>query len=178
MRIFDLDELKSFHRDRDEVTRWCIEATKEFFGTAKELKTIPFTRDCKYSYGPLTNKRNVTKTIPQFPFKIQIVEFYVIILSSNSTRHIVNEEFSASVALKDGSLYFNGHKSDACEIGMFIADVCSYDQEIAKELFKSALHGEPWDVAYAIERSEKNRDPRISIDGDNNIVGGRDVTKF
>ena len=40
------------------------------------------------------------------------------------------------------------------------------------------LGPEPWDVAYAIERSEKNRDPRISIDGDNNIVGGRDVTKF
>ena len=155
MRIFDLDELKSSHRDRDEVTQWCIEATKEFFGTAKELKTVPVTRDCKYSHGPLTDKRNVTKTIPHFPRPIKIVEFYVIILSSNSTLHIVNEEFSASVALKDGSLYFNGHKSNACEIGSFIADVCGYNQNVAKELFKSALLGEPWDVAYAIEQSEK-----------------------
>lgn len=181
MGIFNLDELKSSNRDRNEVTQWCIEATEEFFDVAKELETPPFTRNSKYSYSPLTRPNNATKTVRDLSislFPIKVVEFYVIMFSSKFDSDTLNEDFSASVALKDGTLYFDGHKSNAREIGRAIADICGYEKDIAEELFKSALHGEPWDVAYAIEQREKNKDPRVSIDGDNNIVGGRDVTKF
>ena len=179
--IFNLDELKSSNRDRNEVTQWCIEATKEFFDAAKELKTAPFTRNSKYSFSPLTNKQNITKTVHDLSISIlpmKVVEFYVIMFSSKFDSDTLNEDYSAAATLKDGTLYFDGHKSNASEIGAAIADICGYEKDIVEELFKSALHGEPWDVAYAIKQREKNKNPRVSIDGDNNIVSGRDVTKL
>ena len=179
--IFNLDELKSSDLDRYEVTQWCIQATSEFFDTAKEFDTAPFTRNFKYSHSPLTNKQNVTKTVHDLSISllpIKIVEFYVIMLSSRFDSHVLNEDYSASIAFKDGTLYFDGHKSNAKEIGIFIADICGYEKGIAEELFKSALLGKPWDFLYAIEQREKNKAPKVSINGDNNIVCGRDVTKF
>lgn len=181
LEIFNLDELKSYNRNSNEVTEWCIQATKEFFKTAAELETFIFTRNIKYSHSPLTNKQNITKTVHDFSISllpIKIVEFYVIMLSSKFDSNILNEDYSASVALKDGMLYFDGHKSNATEIGTFIAEICGYEKNIAEELFKSALCGEPWDVLYAVKQCEKNNNPKVSIHGDNNIVSGRDVTKF
>lgn len=85
MEIFNLDELKSYNRNSNEVTEWCIQATEEFFKTAIELETFIFTRNIKYSHSPLTNKQNITKTVHNFSISllpIKIVEFYVIMLSS------------------------------------------------------------------------------------------------
>lgn len=107
-----------------------------------------------------------------------LIELFRNFYTSKFDSNILNEDYSASVALKDGTLYFDGHKSNATEIGIFIAEICGYEKNIAEELFKSALRGEPWDVLYAVKQREKNNNPKVSIHGDNNIVSGRDVTKF
>lgn len=177
MGVFDIDKLKASNDNRAEVREWCIQAANEFFDTAQELGTRPFARNSKYSYSELTNRRNATKT-EWDPLPVTVVEFYVIMLSSRFDNVLLNEDYSTAVALSNGQLYFNGHKSNPREVGAAIADVCGYIKEIAEELFTSALHGKPWDVKYAIEQQRKYNDPKISVDGNNNVVGGRDVTHF
>lgn len=181
MGIFNTEELKQEKDAKEKVIAWCVQAVSEFYDTAKDIGTRPFTRNSQYSYGPLTQRRNSTKKVHDLSLSLlpmHVVEFYIILLSSKTDNDAINEDFSAAVALIDGGLYFDGHRSTADEIGSVIAKICEYHQELVEELFKSALRGNPWDVLYAREQVYLYDNPHIKIDGDNNIIGGRDVTKM
>ncbi len=167
MGVFDVNELKGAKNSRNEVTAYCTQAVREFFSTAKQIETPSFSRNIKYAHTSLGDRNNVTRQVKDGLFSsMHVVDFYLILVQSRFDSDFLNEEYGAAIALKNGYLYFDGHRSDAEEIGANVADVCGYIKEVAESLFKSALQGDPWDVAYAI------------VEGHGNIVGGRDVTKY
>ncbi len=157
MVAFDNKVINEKINQRNEIIDWCIQTTKEFYDIAKKQGTPLFTRDCKYSFSPLTAKDNVTKTIRNFSisiFPIHIVEFYILMLSNKTDSVALNEDYSAAISVKDMKFYYDGHISSPEEIGEAIAKACGYKKEVAENLFISALAGEPWDTWYASKQAD------------------------
>ena len=173
MKAFNENDLKNAKDKKIETTEWCIQATRDYFEAAVEAGTEPKTLNSRIKYASIASACNVSKEFRDFSlslFKIRVVEFYVILLSSRFDNYILNLSHSISITLRGKRIYFDDHIASSDEVGKFIAKICNYNKDLAKELFMSALKSEPWDVAYTIQRAKEYENKTISITGNNNKI--------
>lgn|GEM_PF-4829624 len=67
-----------------------------------------------------------------------------ILLLNSSSRDTVAQKAAAAAIAVDGTAYLNQRHTSALVLGRVLAGLCAYDTEVAQNLFKAALTGDPF----------------------------------
>jgi hypothetical protein len=105
-------------------------------------------------------------------------DIYVLLVGSEDWDDDCLQYIHGACITSNGSFYLNDKLSSAQNIGKHIAYHCGYIQEIAEQCLYDALKREPWSEEYANEQAENYNSPKISVNGNENVVGGHTATRF
>lgn len=180
MGVFDIEGLKKAKKDKNEVIEWCVDAVSDFLSAARasglDFPAVKYKGKVWSSIS--TNEANVTYSEKGFPFTTKWIGYYVILSANVMPDQYANDLYGVVVTVTNGYIYVKNERASSRQAGELIADVCGYNLAVAQELFQAALLGNPWSVNYAIEQAKNAEHPNITVRGNHNTVGGRDVYLF
>ena len=174
MGVIDYDRINSDTNTKQECIAYCIQFAKEMPDALKEAHTPIETRNAKYAHGcPVVEKTAKRRGGLLSP---KIAEFYCIFTDSRVIWSDVMGaiQFGACISTS-GRYFFKFEELTAMNFGFLIAEACGFNKELAESVLYDAIAGNFWSLDDIWAAQDKNGGTNIQVQGEGNVVAGRDA---
>lgn len=173
MSVIDYNRIASTAGDQKDCLAFCVQFAKELPQALKKAGTEIQTRDARYAAGCAVVDRTAVKTGGFLSPKI--AEFYCIFAASATNWSGLSMVHFGACISTSGRYFFEFDELNAEQFGRVIAEACGYDKDLAERVLYDAIAGNFWTLDDIWAAQDKNGGPDIQVQGEGNVVAGRDA---